>query len=115
MSKTKTDKKVNRKVKAFNKALKKDVFKDRFWVRQYQKTKCDGLNYYLYELVDNLEPERNTVLRGWILGESCLFMSEIWEGMNDFIIKSDFWSKYYNDDTRYNIEMDTYRNSIKRW
>ena len=48
MSKTKTDKKVNRKVKEFNKALKKDVFKDRFWVRQYQKTKCDGLNYYLY-------------------------------------------------------------------
>ena len=61
MSKTKIDKKVNKKVRNFNKSLKEDVFNGRFWVRQYQKTKYDGLHYYLYELIDNLEPERNRV------------------------------------------------------
>ena len=94
MSKTKIDKKVNKKVRNFNKSLKEDVFNGRFWVRQYQKTKYDGLHYYLYELIDNLEPERNRIIRGWMLGESCLFMSDIWDEMNDFIIKSDFWELY---------------------
>lgn len=115
MSKSKIDRKINKKVRKFNKSLREDVFGNRFWVRQYQKATCDGLHYYLYELVDNLEPERNTVLNGWMLGESCFFMSEIWEGMNDFIIKSDFWAKYYNDESRYSREIDTYKNSIKRW
>lgn len=95
MSKTKTDKKVNRKVREFNRELRNDVFKDRFWVRQYQKAQVDGLSYYLYELVDNEQPERNRVIRSWILGISPFFMSEIWEGMNDFIIKSDFWEQYW--------------------
>ena len=91
MSKTRTDKKVNRKVREFNKSLKEDVFKDRFWVRQYQKAQLDGVSYYLYELIDELEPERNRIIREWIRGESDFFMHRIFEEMSDFIIKSDFW------------------------
>ena len=91
MSKTKTDKKVNKKVREFNKSLKEDVFENRFWVRQYQKAQLDGVNYYLYELIDELEPNRNRIIREWIRGESDFFMHRIFEEMNDFIIKSDFW------------------------
>lgn len=91
MSKTKTDKKVNKKVREFNKTLKEDVFENRFWVRQYQKAQLDGVSYYLYELIDELEPNRNRIIREWIRGESDFFMHRIFEEMNDFIIKSDFW------------------------
>ena len=93
--KSKVDKKVNRKVREFNKELKKDVFNGRFWVRQYQKARVDGLDYYLYELMDREQPERNEIIRGWILGISAFFMSDIWEGMNNFIITSNFWDKYW--------------------
>lgn len=92
--KSKTDKKVNKKVRNFNRELKADLFKDRFEVRQYQKARVDGLNYYLYQLIDNLEPERNRVIREWLWGDSKFFMNKIWEEMNDFIIKSDFWELY---------------------
>jgi hypothetical protein len=95
--KTLTDKKVNRMVKLFNKELKQDVFKGRFWVRQYQKARVDGQNYYLYELMDREQPERNTLIREWLRGESHFFRGPIWEGMNDFIIKSDFWEKYWRE------------------
>ena len=91
MSKTKTDKKVNKKVREFNKSLKEDVFENRFWVRQYQKALLDGVSYYLYELIDELGSNRNRIIREWIRGESDFFMHKIFEEMNDFIIKSDFW------------------------
>ena len=64
--KSSTDKKVNRIVRKFNKSLKKDVFNGRFWVRQYQKARADGLYYYLYELKDREDPSRDTVIRNWI-------------------------------------------------
>ena len=48
MAKTRTDRKVNRKVKQFNKELREDVFKGRFEVRQLEKTRVDGMQYYLY-------------------------------------------------------------------
>lgn len=108
MAKTKTDIKVNKAVKKFNKTLKADVFDGRFWVRQYQKTKYNGVSYYLYELIDNLEPERNYLIRGWINGKSPFFMSEIYEAMNDFIVKSDFWSIFYSDPSRYDKKIDDY-------
>ena len=93
--KTKIDKKVNKKVRQFNKELKEDVFNGRFWVRQYQKARVDGVEYYLYELMDREQPERNKLVRGWLLGISPFFMSEIWDGMNTFIVKSDFWEQYW--------------------
>ena len=43
------------------------------------------------ELIDELEPNRNRIIREWIRGESDFFMHRIFEEMNDFIIKSDFW------------------------
>ena len=95
MSKSKTDKKVNRLVRNINKQLKADVFGDRFWVRQMQKAKVDGMEYYLYEMKDRLEPNRDSIIaEGWIWGGSHFFVSSIYEAMNDFIVKSDFWSKY---------------------
>ena len=94
MGKTKTDRKVNKRIREFNRELKEDVFKGRFWVRQYQKARVDGMSYYLYELIDNEQPSRNKVIFDWIRGESPFFFSTIWEGMNDFIIKSDFWEKW---------------------
>ena len=98
MSKSKVDKKINKKVREFNKELKKDVFNSRFELRQYQKAKLDDMHYYLYQLVDNLEPERNRVIREWLRGESPFFMSRLWEEMNDFIIKSDFWELWRKKD-----------------
>lgn len=97
MSKNKIDKLVNRKARKFNKELEQDVFNNRFWVRQYQKARVDGLEYYLYELRDREQPERNRVIRGWLLGCSHFFMNDIFEEMNDFIIKSDFWEQYWRE------------------
>ena len=63
MGKTKTDKKINRIVRRINKELKEDVFKDRFYLRQVEKTRgvCSS-QYYLYEMCDKLEPERNCII-----------------------------------------------------
>ena len=92
--KSSVDKKMNKKVKEFNKELKKDVFNGRFWVRQYQKARIDGSYYYLYELKDREDPSRDRVIWKWILGNSIFSMNDIWWEMNDFIITSDFWEKY---------------------
>lgn len=70
MGKSKEDKRVNKIVQQINKELREDVFKDRFWVRQVAKQKTDyGFTYYLYEMIDNQEPNRNAyVTAGWIWG-----------------------------------------------
>ena len=94
MAKTRTDRKVNRKVKQFNKELREDVFKGRFEVRQLEKTRVDGMQYYLYEVRDNHHPERNRIVP-WEWGDSIFFMNKIWEEMNDLIITSDFWTLYW--------------------
>ena len=94
MAKTKTDRKVNRKVKKFNKELREDVFQGRFEVRQLAKTRVDDMQYYLYEVRDNHHPERNRIVP-WEWGDSIFFMDKIWREMNDLIITSDFWSLYW--------------------
>lgn len=94
MGKNKTDKKVNRIIKKFNKELREDVFKGRFEVRQLQKARIDDTNYYLYEVRDNLHPENNKIVP-WEWGESIFFMNKIWVEMNDLIVHSDFWELYW--------------------
>lgn len=94
--KTKTDKRVNRITKSINRQLEKDVFKDRFWVRQYKKTKGEcGIQYYLFELCDRKDSSRNQICRkGWIWGDSEFLMKDLLFEMNNFIISSDFWATY---------------------
>ena len=112
MSKTKQDKKLNRRVKEFNKALAADVFKDRFWFRQVKKVRGEGeLMYYLYEMKDRLEPERDTIISHWIWGGSQFIAADLFAEMNDFIINSDFWHLYWKNrgkDTH--IPDDPYKN-----
>ena len=94
--KTKTDKKVNRITKSINKQLEKDVFKDRFWIRQYKKTKDNcNMQYYLFELCDRKDFTRNQICRkGWFWGDSEFLMKDLLLEMNNFIISSDFWATY---------------------
>ena len=117
MSKTKVDKKVNRLVKKINKQLKEDVFKDRFWIRQVQKTKTeDGTQYYLYEMRDRLEPNRNSLVsHGWMRGDDLFLASHFYEAINDFIVRSSFWSIYFNDSERYNLDEDYYAHGYYRY
>ena len=106
--KTKVDKKVNKIVKSINRQLKQDVFKDRFWIRQVQKQKNEyGMQFYLFEMRDRLEPNRNSIIaQGWIWGENRFLVSGLYEAINDFIIKSDFWSLY--NGSIYDESMDDY-------
>ena len=97
MSKSLYDKKVNRNVRKLNRQLLDDVFKDRFWARQVQKSKADGIEYYLYELCDREQPERNELIHGWLNYWEICNSYKIWRAMNDFIITSDFWNKYWAD------------------
>ena len=94
MAKSLMDKKVNRAVKHLNKSIREDVFGTRFELRQYRKTKGnDGIEYYLYQMIDNEQPERNTLTKGWESGYSIIHFSPLWIEMNEFIISSDFWEK----------------------
>ena len=91
MSKTLMDKKVNRSVRLLNRQLYEDVFKDRFFVRQYSKQYRDGIEYYLYELIDRKCPERNEITHGWITGFEITELHKLHILINDFIVTSDFW------------------------
>ncbi len=94
MKKSLEDKKVNRMVKRLNKQLREDVFGRRFEVRQYRKSKTpEGIHYYMYQLIDNEQLERNEITH-WYSSFDLLIMNPLYIEMNDFIIKSDFWSKY---------------------
>lgn len=95
--KTKNDKKVNKIVKQLNKDLKEDVFKDRFWYRQYQKARVDGLDYYLYELKDRVDPSRDKVLYHWYSAFEVIGFHKLVMEMNDFIINSNFWELYWKE------------------
>lgn len=108
--KNKVDRRINKIVKNVNRKLKTDVFKDRFWIRQVKKAKGeDGLQYYLYEMRDRLEPNRNSIIeKGWLWGESFFLYADFYEAINDFIVRSDFWAKYQNNENSYNKEMDYY-------
>lgn len=108
MAKTKIDRKINRVVRKINKDLREDLFGNRFWIQQVKKSRDeDGLQYYLYMMRDRLEPNRDAYI-GWIWGGSMFLASDFYKPINDFIVKSDFWSKYFNDETRYNRKLDTY-------
>jgi hypothetical protein len=91
--KTLMDKKVNKVAKALNRQLRQDVFKDRFEVKQYQKQRHDGIDYYLYQLIDNVEPERNQI-QGWLSGVEITLFHKLYIEMNNFIINSSFWKTY---------------------
>ena len=83
--------KVNRRARQLNKQLAQDVFGNRFWVRQVQKQYKNDIHYFQYELVDNLQPERNRLLH-WLTEFSLITFNDLWIEMNDFIITSDFWN-----------------------
>lgn len=86
-------KKVNRRVRKLNKQLMQDVFGDRFWVKEVQKSYKDDIHYFMYELRDRKEPERNKLI-GWFTEFSLLTFNDLWLEMNNFIVTSDFWKTY---------------------
>lgn len=106
MKKSNDAKYVNRQIRKFNRELVQDVFADRFWIRQYQKARVDGMDYFLYELRDRVQPERNYVIPYWVNVYDA--SRKVFREMNDFIIFSNFWSIYYNQPDRYNIDNDSY-------
>lgn len=95
MSKTLYAKRVNQNIKKLNRQIQADVFGDRFFIRQFRKSfGLDGIEYFQYELIDNECPERNYITK-WFNYWEITSSYKLWEEMNDFIIKSDFWSKYW--------------------
>ena len=94
MSKTKEDRLVNHNIKKLNKQLSEDVFGDRFYARQIQKGRGDGIMYYMYELCDREQPERNKIIP-WETAFSIYQLNKVWVEMNNFIVTSDFWTKYW--------------------
>ena len=107
MKKGKDAKAVNRIAKRLNRSLERDVFGNRFAVRQVCKSKGDGMEWFLYEMIDRKEPKRNSMVHGWLN----VFDVErkLFTEINDFIVRSDFWAEYYNDPARYRADMDTYK------
>ena len=93
MSKTKDDRLVNRNVKKLNMQLAQDVFGNRFYARQIRKSKGDGVMYYMYELCDREQPNRNRIVP-WETAFAIDILNKIWTEMNEFIVTSDFWEKY---------------------
>lgn len=104
--KTVAERKVNREVRHFNKVLEKDVFGKRFTVHQVRKSRSEGMTWFLYELIDNEQPERNYLIPGWL--NEFDYMRRIWEEMNNFIVYSNFWSIYHNKPESYKKENDKY-------
>lgn len=97
--KTLEAKKVNRCVRKLNRQLRADVFGDRFEARQIKKGFGDGIEYFLYMLVDNEQPERNEIVP-WETAFAICNFSHIHIAMNKFIVDSDFWKKYYEKNLR---------------
>lgn len=104
--KTNEERMVNRVVRQFNRELQDDVFGDRFQVYQYQKARYNGMSWFLYELRDKAQPQRNYIIPGWF--NEFDFKRRIYEAMNDFIVHSDFWSKYHNKPETYDKKNDKY-------
>ena len=89
MSKTLEAKKVNRYIKKLNRSLQEDVFKDRFYIYQVQKSSANGVEYFRFKFTDKEQPERNYETH-WFSSFAICKLNEIsWE-MNDFVIESDF-------------------------
>ena len=98
--KTKDERKVNVNIKKLNRQLAADVFGDRFYARQVRKDRNDGITYYLIELIDREQPDRNKLCHGWLTAFEIYRFNKVWEEMNNFIITSDFWTKYRANQTR---------------
>lgn len=91
MGKTLDDKKVAKEIKRLNKQLFEDIFNTRFSCRQHKRSKGeDGIWYYMYELIDKEQPDRNKIV-GWY---NIYSIHNIWLDVNKFIVESDFWEKY---------------------
>ena len=88
------DRKVKASTKKLNDVLQEDVFGDRFEVRLLEKASEDGITYYQYEMIDHEQPERNRVIRGWLTYWDICSSNKLYIEMNDFIVHSDFWSRY---------------------
>lgn len=89
MSKTLEAKKVNRYIKKLNRSLQEDVFKDRFYIYQIQKSSENGVEYFRFRLTDKEQPKRNYETCWFSSFAICKLNRIFWE-INDFIIKSDF-------------------------
>lgn len=107
MKKGKDAKAVNRVAKRLNRSLERDVFGNRFAVRQVRKSRSCGMEWFLYEMIDREEPRRNRIVHGWLN----VFDAErrLFTEINDFIVRSDFWAKYHNDPSCYRAEEDVYK------
>lgn len=97
--KTLEAKKVNRYVRKLNRQLRNDVFGDRFEARQNKKGFGDGIEYFMYMLIDHEQPERNEIVP-WETAFAICNFSHIHIAMNKFIVDSDFWKKYYEKNPR---------------
>lgn len=86
--------KVNRRARQLNRQLEKDVFGNRFWVKEIRKSYIYGIHYFMYELRDRKQPERNQIIGEWLNEFALLNFNDLWLKMNDFIITSDFWTTY---------------------
>lgn len=86
--------KANCRARQLNKQLEKDVFGNRFWVKEIRKSYIDGIHYFMYELRDRKQPERNQIIGEWFNEFALLNFNDLWLKMNDFIITSDFWTTY---------------------
>jgi len=91
MSKNLQERNMHKAIKKFNKSLKYDVFDGRFWVREYKKSRYEGMSYFQFELRDKEQPERNYLIPGWFNSSESW---EVFEEMNNFIITSNFWKIY---------------------
>ena len=97
--KTLEAKKVNRYVRNLNRQLRNDVFGDRFEARQIKKGFGDGIEYFMYMLIDHEQPERNEIVP-WETAFAICNFSHIHIAMNKFIVDSDFWKEYYEKNPR---------------
>lgn len=92
--KSKNAKRVNKKIRQINKQLKEDVFGNRFELRQVAKQFSDGIEIFLYEMIDNLQPERTCYCSQWYSAFDICNFNNIDIDINNFIVKSNFWATY---------------------
>ena len=65
----------------------------KIWV--YQKLYLNlQKNLKQYEYIDKECPARNYLSKGWKSEFSILTFNDLWIEMNEFIINSNFWTKY---------------------
>lgn len=106
----KKDKKIVHFVKVLNRQVRNDVFGERFYLRQIAKGAdvTRDNRYYDYEFVDNEDPKRNFKHRYWLSKHGteisyAFLCHQVAFDYNNFIIKSDFWEKYYNNSNERSI------------